>query len=215
MSAPILTTKLYIPPHRTGLVSRQRLVDCLNGCLAVGRKLALISAPAGFGKTTLVSEWIAACGIPAAWLSLDEQDGDPKRFLAYFIAALQTISPRIGDGMLDALQAPQPPSAESILIALLNEIATIPDNLILVLDDYHVIDSKPVDQTLTFLLEHLPGQLHLVITTREDPHLSLARLRVRGQLIELRAAELRFTSGEAAEFLNQIMGLNRCGCNRS
>ena len=143
-----------------------------------------------------------------AWLSLDEGDNDPTCFLAYLVAALQTIAANIGKGVLAILQSPQPPSIESILTTLLNEITAIPDNFILVLDDYHVIDSKPVDEALTFLLEHLPPQMHLVITTREDPHLPLARLRARGQLTELRAADLRFTPSEAAEFLNQVMGLN-------
>ena len=143
-----------------------------------------------------------------AWLSLDEGDNDPTRFLTYLVAALQTIVANIGAGVLGALQSPQPPPIESILTALLNEITTIPDNFILVLDDYHIIDSKPVDNALTFLLEHLPPQMHLVIATREDPHLPLARLRARGQLTELRAADLRFTPSEAAEFLNQVMGLN-------
>ena len=172
------------------------------------RKLTLISAPAGFGKTTLVSEWLADCERPVAWLSLDEGDNDPTRFLTYLVAALQTIASNIGAGVLAVLQAPQPPPTEVILTALLNEITTIPDHFILVLDDYHVIDSKPVDNALTFLLEHLPPQMHLVIATREDPHLPLARLRARGQLTELRAADLRFTPAEAAEFLNQVMGLN-------
>ena len=143
-----------------------------------------------------------------AWLSLDEGDNDPARFLTYLVAALQTIAANIGAGVLATLQSPQPPPTESILTALLNEITTIPDNFVLVLDDYHVIDSKPVDEALTFLLEHLPPQMHLVIATREDPHLPLARLRARGQLTELRAADLRFTPSEAAEFLNQVMGLN-------
>ena len=143
-----------------------------------------------------------------AWLSLDEGDNDPTRFLTYLVAALQTIAANIGEGVLAVLQSPQPPPTESILTTLLNEITTIPDNFILVLDDYHVIDSKPVDQALTFLLEHLPPQMHLVIATREDPPLPLARLRARGQLTELRAADLRFTPAEAAEFLNQVMGLN-------
>ena len=145
---------------------------------------------------------------PVAWLSLDEGDNDPTRFLTYLVAALQTIAANIGEGVLAVLQSPQPPPIESILTALLNEITTIPDHFILVLDDYHVIDSKPVDEALTFLLEHLPPQMHLVIATREDPHLPLARLRARGQLTELRAADLRFTPAEAAEFLNQVMGLN-------
>jgi len=170
--------------------------------------MTLISASAGFGKTTLVSEWIAGLDRPVAWLSLDEGDNDPSRFLSYVIAALQTIAPKIGAGVLAALQSPQLPSIESILTILLNEITTIPDQFVLVLDDYHVIDSKPVDEALTFLIEHQPPQMHLVIATREDPQLPLARLRARGQCTELRAADLRFTSTEAAEFLNQLMGLD-------
>ncbi len=170
--------------------------------------MILISAPAGYGKTTLISEWIAGCERPAAWLSLDEGDNDPSRFLSYIIAALQTIKADIGAGLLGALQSPQPPSTEVVLIALLNEISTVPDNFILVLDDYHIIDAKQVDEALTFLLKHQPPLMHLVIATREDPHLPLARLRARSQLTELRADDLRFTPSEAAEFLNQVMGLN-------
>ena len=169
MSAPILATKLYIPPPRPKVVLRPRLIERLNEGLSSGHKLTLISAPAGFGKTTLVSEWVAGCERPVAWLSLDEGDNDPTRFLTYLVAALQTITANIGEGVLAVLQSPQPPSTESILTALLNEITTIPDNFILVLDDYHVIDSKPVDYALTFLLEHLPPHMHLVIATREDP----------------------------------------------
>ena len=206
MATSILATKLYIPPLRPKIVLRPRLIERLNEGMYC--KLTLISAPAGFGKTTLVSEWLAGCERPVAWLSLDEGDNDPTRFLTYLVAALQTIAANIGEGVLGVLQSPQPPSTESILTALLNEITTIPDNFILVLDDYHVIDSKPVDEALTFLLEHLPPQMHLVIATREDPHLPLARLRARGQLTELRAADLRFTPAEATDFLNQVMGLN-------
>ena len=164
MATPILATKLYIPPTRAQLVPRPRLIEQLNEGLH--RKLILISAPAGFGKTTLVSEWVAGCERPVAWLSLDEGDNDPARFLAYLVAALQTISANVGEGVLRALQSPQPSPAESILTALLNEIATIPDDFALVLDDYHAIDAKPVDNALTFLLEHLPPQMHLVIATR-------------------------------------------------
>ncbi len=215
----ILATKLYIPPFDTGVVPRTRLIERLNEGWASGRRLTLISAPAGFGKTTLVSEWLATCKRPVAWLSLDERDNDPARFLVYFIAALQTLAPstggppktggaNIGAGALSVLQSPQPPPVETILIALVNEIASTSNNFILVLDDYHLIDSKPVDETLAFLVENAPPQMHLVIATREDPHLSLARLRARGQLTELRASDLRFTSSEAAEFLNQIMGLS-------
>lgn len=208
MSAPVLTTKFYAPPHQPRLVVRPRLIEKLNEGLRASRRLTLISAPAGFGKTTLVGEWAAGCGRPVAWLSLDEADNDPTRFLTYLVSALQTSMPNIGEGVLDALQAPQPPPTESILTSLLNEISTVPDKFILVLDDYHLVDARPVDYAITFLLEHLPPQMHVAITTREDPNLQLARFRVRNQLTELRAADLRFTPSEAAEFLNQVMGLN-------
>jgi len=206
MPTPILATKLYIPRLRPNVVSRPRLIERLNEGLH--RKLTLIAAPAGFGKTTLISAWVAGCDRQVAWLSLDKGESDPTLFLTYLVAALRTIAPDIGVGVLGALQSPQPPPTESILTALLNEITAIPDNFVLVLDDYHVIEAKPVDQALTYLVEHQPPQMHLVIATREDPQLPLARLRARGQLTELRAADLRFTPSEAAGFLNQGMGLN-------
>ena len=232
MSTPILATKLYIPPPRPKVVPRPRLIERLDEGFSAERKLTLISAPAGFGKTTLVSEWVNDLRFTSddfrldavqegkivnqkstivnrvAWLSLDAGDNDPARFLAYFVAALQTISAGIGAGVLAALESPQPPPTEPLLTTLINEITTLPNSFILVLDDYHTIDAKPVDQALIFLVEHLPRQMHLVITTREDPQLPLARLRARGQLTELRAADLRFTPAEAAGFLNQVMGLN-------
>ncbi len=208
MPAPILATKLYIPPSRQRVVLRPRLVERLNEGLAAGHRLTLVSAPAGFGKTTLVSDWVAGCGRPVAWLSLDEGDSDPSRFLTYLIAALQTVATGIGEGVLTLLQSPQPPPPESTLTALLNDVAAIPSDVVLVLDDYHVVDAKPVDDALAFLVEHQPPQLHLVVATREDPALPLARLRARGQLTELRAADLRFTPSEAADFLNLVMGLN-------
>jgi LuxR family transcriptional regulator, maltose regulon positive regulatory protein len=188
------------------MVIRPRLLERLNGSLH--RKLTLISAPAGFGKTTLLSAWVAGCDRQVAWLSLDDQDSDPARFLTYLVAALRTIAPNIGEGVLGVLQTPQPPPSESILTALLNEITTILDPFVLVLDDYHVLDAKPIDNALTFLLEHLPPQMHLVIATREDPQLPLARLRARDKLTELRVNDLRFTPSEAAGFLNQVMGLD-------
>ncbi len=202
---PILATKLYIPPLRPNVVLRPRLIERLNEGLH--RKLILISAPAGFGKSTLVSEWIEGLERPVAWLSLDEGENDPARFLAYLVAALQTIAANIGEGVLGLLQSPEPPPTEAMLTALLNEITTIPNHFVLVLDDYHAIDAKPVDQALAFLLAHLPPHMHLVIATREDPHLPLARLRARDQLTELRATHLRFIPSEAAAFLNQMMGL--------
>src|SRR5258706_3896956 len=203
---PILATKLYLPRLRRNVVSRPRLIARLNEGLH--RKLTLIAAPAGFGKTTLVSAWVAFIEQPHAWLSLDEGENDPARFLAYLVAALQTIAATLGEGVLGVLQSSQPPPPEAILTALLNEITTLPDHFVLVLDDYHVLDAKPVDIALTYLVEHLPPQMHLVIATREDPLLPLARLRAPGELTELRAADLRFTPSEAAEFLNSVMGLN-------
>ncbi len=205
MPTPILATKLYIPRLRPNMVSRPRLLERLNEGLH--RNLILISAPAGFGKTTLVSQWVLECERPAAWLSLDAGDNDPTRFLTYLVAALQTIAPALGQGVLSALQSPQPPPHEAILTALLNDLTTLSDDFVLVLDDYHVLDAKAVDQALTYLVEHLPPQMHLVIATREDPPLPLARLRTRGYLTEVRAADLRFTPSEAAAFLNQVMGL--------
>jgi len=205
MPAPILATKLYFPRLRPNAVSRPRLIERLNEGLH--RKLTLISAPAGFGKTTLVTAWVEGIKRPTAWLSLDDQENDPTRFLIYLIAAVQTIAPTLGEGVLRALQSSQPPPPEAMLTALLNDLASIKDPFVLILDDYHVIEAQSVDQVLTYLVEHLPPHMHLVITTREDPHLPLARLRARGHLTELRAADLRFTSSEAAAFLNQVMGL--------
>lgn len=208
MAVPVLTAKLYIPPPPPKVVTRPRLIGRLNEGLHFTPGVTLVSAPAGFGKTTLISEWIASKNLPVAWLSLDQNDNDPARFLIYLTSALQTISPTLGVEVLEALQASQAPALESVLTVLLNEITALPNGLILVLDDYHLIDSKLVDQALAFLVEHLPPQLHLVLTTREDPTLPLSRLRARRQLVELRASDLRFTPTEAADFLNQVMSLN-------
>jgi LuxR family maltose regulon positive regulatory protein len=224
VSTQVLATKLFIPPTRPQLVPRPRLIERLNEGMHIAPGVTLISAPAGFGKTTLLSEWVnqkdekrlrlihpsaftrSVHPSRVAWLSLDEGDNDPARFLSYLIAALQTIEPNMGAGVSGRLQSPQPPPPETVLTDLLNEIAGIPDHFVLVLDDYHAIDAQPVEHALAFLLDHLPPQLHLVIATREDPDLPLARLRVRGQLTELRSADLRFTLSEAADFLNQVMG---------
>ena len=206
----MLATKLYVPSPRPDIVRRSRLIDRLNAGLSRTPSVTLISAPAGFGKTTLVSEWIATLtgsGVRVAWLSLDESDNLPARFLMYLVAALQTIAPQIGEATLAALQSSQPPPIDVLLIALLNDLTTLGD-VVLVLDDYHVIESQPIDEALTFFVDHLPQRFRLVIASREDPQLSLARLRARGQLIELRAADLRFTPAEAADFLNRVMGLS-------
>ena len=212
MPTQLLVTKLYVPLPQPNFVRRSRLLEKLNEggeqSRSIGRKLTLICAPAGFGKTTLVSQWISTIEQEIAWLSLEEDDHELSRFLIYLLAALQTVAPDVGKGLVDALHSPQPPPIDTILTTLLNEIAVLPDDLLLVLDDYHLVDSSEVDSALTFLLDHLPPQLHLVITTREDPNLPLARYRVQGQLTELRAADLRFTPAEAAEFLNPVMGLN-------
>jgi len=206
MLGDLLQTKLYVPWLRPSLVPRPRLIEILNHGLT--SKLTLISAPAGFGKTTLVREWIAGGERPFAWLSLDERDSDLTRFLIYFIAALQTVTAKTGDLLLERLQSPQPPPPETILTDLLNAIAAMPEAFVLVLDDYHVVDAPQVDQALSFVLENLPPQMHLVITTREDPSLPLARWRVRHQLTELRASDLRFSVAETADFLSQVMGLD-------
>ena len=206
MPAQVLATKLYAPPHRPGLVLRSRLIDKMNEGLH--RRLTLISAPAGFGKTTLASEWIADGKRPSVWLSLDEGDSDVARFLSYLIASLQTMRADIGAKTLAVLQAPQQPQIELVLTSLINEITTAPVDFILVLDDYHAVDARPVDDALAFMLEHVPPKMHVIITTREDPNLPLAKLRARDQMTELRAADLRFTGSEAAEFFNKSMGLN-------
>jgi len=209
MSTSILATKLYAPPPRPSLVHRPRLIERLAAGLH--GKLTLVSAPAGFGKTTVVCEWLRVCAEPVAWLALDEGDSDPKRFLAYLVAALQTIEPTLGTEVLGLLRSPQPPPLETVLTNLINGIATLPRHALLVLDDYHLLDAQPIDQLLAFLLDHLPPQMHLVITTREDPNLPLSRYRARGQLSEVRASDLRFTTTEAAQFFNEMMGLNLAG----
>ena len=177
MATPILATKLYVPPSPSKVVVRARLIEQLTAGTTAGHKLILISAPAGFGKTTLVSEWVAGYEGQVAWLSLDESDSDPARFLTYLVAALQSVVPNIGEGVLSTLQSSQPPLIEPFLTALLNEITAIPDKIILILDDYHMIDVREIDNILNFFIDHLPPQLHVVITTREDPGLSLARFR--------------------------------------
>ena len=201
----LLTTKLFIPRPPSKNVHRQRLIEKLNQ--GFERKLTLISAPAGFGKTTLVSECAASCELPLAWYSLDERDNDPALFFAYFIAALQTIEENIGKGLLDLLDSSQHSSFEPILTELINQIVTTSSEFVLVLDDYHVIESPDIDQAISFLISNMPPQMHLVITTRTDPTLPLPRLRSRGLLTEIRIDDLRFTTQEAVTFLENKMGL--------
>ena len=201
----ILNTKLFIPRPRKNLVSRPRLVERLNA--GQDKKLTLITAPAGFGKTTLLSEWIPSSPHCVTWLSLDEGDNSPSRFWTYFIAALQTLSQELGKGAQELLHSLQPPAIESILTVLINEINAFGDSFVHVFDDYHLIESTEIDHGLAYLIDHQPSNLHLIIATRENPNLPMARLRARGQLTELRAADLRFTFTEAAGFLD-AMSLN-------
>ena len=209
--APLLETKFYIPRSRRDLVPRPRLSQRLDRGSAL--KLVLVSAPAGFGKTTLLTQWLAAGPAGpggerrAAWLSLDRADNDPVSFWAYVIAALRTAAPGAGEGALALLRAPRPPPVETVLTVLLNDLGATAGDIVLVLDDYHVIDAGEVQDQMAFLLDHLPPQLHVVIAGRADPALPLARWRARGELAEIRAAGLRFTPGEAAAYLTEMMGL--------
>jgi LuxR family transcriptional regulator, maltose regulon positive regulatory protein len=206
MPSQLLATKLYAPKPRSGLVARPELTRRL--LRGTESKLTLISAPAGFGKSTLLAEWLASPsdGSATAWLSLDPGDDHPSRFWSHLIAALQTARPGIGATSLSLLESPER-SIEAILAPLLNELAERPDDIVLVLDDYHTIDSPEIQVGMAFLLEHLPAHVRLVIATRTDPALPLARLRTRGELIEIRASDLRFTPDEADAYLNGVMGL--------
>jgi LuxR family maltose regulon positive regulatory protein len=211
VTTAILATKLYIPPLPSNLVPRPRLIEKLNQGLK--DKLILISAPAGFGKTTLLSECVNKCGIPVAWLSLDVSDNHLARFLTYLIAAIQTIEPNLGESASTNLQSPQPP-IDAVLTSLINEIAAnARDDLVLVIDDYHNIESQEIDQAVTYFLEHMPLRMHLVISGRTDPSLPLPRLRSRGQMTEIRVDDLRFTPEEVVSFLEQGMGLDISSTN--
>ena len=211
MPAPLLETKFYVPRARPGLVPRPRLSERLDRGIAA--KLMLVSAPAGFGKTTLLAEWLAkgpaapTVERSAAWLSLDRADNDPASFWTYVITALQTVAPGAGANELELLRSPQPPPIHLVLTTLLNDLGAAGSDIVLVLDDYHLIDSREIQDAMAFLLDHVPPRLHLVIASRADPAVPLARLRARGELVEIRAAELRFTPDEAASYLNGVMGL--------
>ena len=211
MPTPLLETKLFVPRPRPGMVPRLRLSERLTRGTA--GPLTLVSAPAGFGKTTLLARWLAdsvagsADARAFAWLSLDQGDNDSALFWVYVIAALQKAAPAVGVSALGLLQDRQPPPNQLLLTTLLNDFGAVTKDIVLVLDDYHVIDSPDVQEGMAFLLDHIPPQLHLLIASRADPALPLARLRARGELVETRAADLRFTPAEAAAYLNQTMGL--------
>ena len=207
MASPLLETKFHVPTRRRGLVARSRLNERLRR--AGESALTLVSAPAGFGKTTLLTDWLTTApgdGRATAWLSLDHSDNDPALFWAYFIAALKTAAPGVGEGALALLRSTESPR-EAFVVTLLNDLAAVSDDVVVVLDDYHVIEEPDIRDGMAYLVEHLPAQIRLVIATRADPALPLPRLRARGQLVEIRAADLRFTLGEAAAYLTEVMGL--------
>jgi len=210
----LLATKLYIPPLHSTLISRPHLVRRLNDGIFQGHRLTLISAPAGYGKSTLLSEWASQIGIPVAWLSLEKGDSAPARFWSYFVSALQSIPSLqragIGESMLPSLQSPHSPPMEMLLAHLLNDLYQLKERVVLVLDDLHAITENQIQQDLVFLIDHLPQSasgLHLVVASRMDPPWPLARWRVRAELNELRPADLRFSSAETAQFLNQVLRL--------
>jgi LuxR family transcriptional regulator, maltose regulon positive regulatory protein len=205
MRIPLVSTKLTIPLAKRELVSRPRLVDRLNQGLE--GKLILVSAPAGYGKTQLLSTWARKCSLPVGWISLDEGDNDQVRFLSYLLASLENIQPGIGENIIALLQLPQIPIEEELLANILNDIARSEKPFILVLDDYHLIHEPVVHRILIYLLNHFPPQIHLVIASRADPPLQLARLRARSELTELRLADLSFTVEESTQFCNRIMEL--------
>ena len=202
---PLLATKLFVPLPRPDQVNRSHLIDQLND--GITRKLTLISAPAGFGKTALLSEWIAQNNLPVAWISLDKSDGDPVQFIHYLIAALQKINPELGKNAIAQLQATRNPAVESILIGLVTETTHLADDLVIVLDDYHAIEEQIIHEMVKKTLDNLPVHAHLLISSRVDPPLPLARLRVSQQLSELRTVNLCFTSEEITTLFNQNMNL--------
>ena len=207
MTTPLLVTKLRPPPIRGTTVSRSRLLLRLDE--GHRRALTLVAAPAGYGKSTLVAEWVSALEVPWVWLSLDVTDNDPAQFLTYLAAALGSIAPRIPEAMASLLHGGLRQAAlEASAALLVNELATLDLPVTVVLDDYHVITDPMTHQVLTFLLDHRPATLHVAILTRQDPPLPLSRLRARGQLAELRAADLRFTREEAGRFFADVMALS-------
>jgi LuxR family maltose regulon positive regulatory protein len=244
MSLSLLSTKLYIPPARPNAVARPRLTEKLTAGLEQPGSITLLSGPAGFGKTTLLSAWITDCrlkiddhrlwiessrrghsleanhrftinhqqspikNLQFAWVSLDEGDNDPIRFWTYLIAACQSIREGVGESALALFRMPQPLPSETVPTILINDLAGVDRDLVLILDDYHTIENETIHTALGFLLEHLPGKLHLVVSTRVDPPWPLARFRARNQLVEIRTRDLRFSTEEAALFLNQTTGLN-------
>jgi LuxR family transcriptional regulator, maltose regulon positive regulatory protein len=202
----LLTTKLAIPPIRSNLVLRPRLLNKLEACLE--HPLTLLAAPAGFGKTALLSAWARQQKHSVGWVSLDSSDNGPVQFWTYVLATLDALHPGLGAVPLSLLQSEQPASIETVLVALINALGALQQHVVLILDDYHAIEELPIHRAMIYLLDHLPPQFHLVLASRVDPPLSLPRLRARHHLLELRADDLRFTFAEAATFLNEMMGFH-------
>ncbi|MCE1252605.1 MAG: LuxR C-terminal-related transcriptional regulator [Anaerolineae bacterium] len=224
MSTLLLSTKLFIPPLRSQSVPRPRLIEKINEGVRYGRRLILISAPAGFGKTSLVSQWIAQTDLNVTWLGLDEGDSDPQRFWHYMAAAFQQIDPHLASGLSSGLQSPQPPPLLSLITSLINDLSQLTRPVMLVLDDYHLLDSalspdetptggnsRQVHDTFNFFIDHLPAAVHLMVCTRSDPPLQLSRRRGRGELCELRAGDLRFDTSETEALLNDTLNLSLSG----
>lgn len=208
MPGALLLTKLFPPPARSALVPRPRLVERVLDGRRLGRKLALLSAPPGFGKTTLVTEILQQASCRAAWFSVDSADNDPVRFWRYVLAALRRLNPGLGELTLAMLEANQPPPLVNVLTGLINDLAVLPEPLILVIDDYHLIEAAAVHESINFFIDYLPPQVLLLLTTRADPPLSLARRRGRMEMTEIRAVDLRFSREEAVEFFRIISHLD-------
>jgi LuxR family maltose regulon positive regulatory protein len=207
---PVLGTKLHPPRPRRRLVQRARLTDRLRADGGEVPRLVLVAAPAGFGKTTLLAQWLAAVESSqrrVAWLALDPGDGDLRLFLTHLAAAIQTVEPEAGVDALALLEAGATTPPDAVLVSLINDLDVLAGPTVVALDDYHVIDGAAVHEAVTFLLDNLPPQVTLAMTTRADPPLPLSRLRARGELVEVRAADLRFTTDEAEVFLNEVMEL--------
>ena len=202
----LLMTKFYIPEFPLSFVKRQRLVDTLQEGL--GQKLTIISAPAGFGKTTLLGQWISQTTSPVCWLSLDEHDNDFRIFLRYFIGGLHQLNREVGNSALMMLESTDYLNYDGIIANLVNDIQQISQDFSYILDDYHIIFDSQIQRTLLYILEHQPKQMHLIVAGRADPPWPLARFRVRGEIAEIRAQDMRFSLDETAAFLNDVMGLS-------
>jgi LuxR family maltose regulon positive regulatory protein len=203
LEIPLLKTKVHIPKTRSNLVRRARLQEMLNVNQKI--KLILISAPAGFGKTTLLSGWVQDVERPVAWVSLDRGDNDLTRFLSYVVMALQGIQRGFGISILEMIHSPKPPPMDSILVSLINAVTELFDPFYLILEDYHAITERAVHEAIIFLVDHMPPSMQMVLSSRADPPWPISRLRARGELLELRAKDLRFTPQEARQFLTKVM----------